>query len=103
MRVHTVRDLGALVREAREARHLSQAALAEAAGVARYSVVRLEQGHPRLEAQLVLDVLAAAGVELTATQRTEPAADDTTEVWNDVFADLSVPPEQTPDKGRTDG
>jgi HTH-type transcriptional regulator/antitoxin HipB len=103
MRVHTVQDLGAVVREAREARHLSQAALAEAAGVARYSVVRLEQGHPRLEAQLVLDVLAAAGVELTATQRTEPAEDDTREVWNDVFAHLSVPPEQTPDEGRRGG
>ena len=103
MRVHTVQDLGAVVREAREARHLSQAALAEAAGVARYSVVRLEQGHPRLEAQLVLDVLAAAGVELTATPRTEPAVDDSRAVWNDVFADLSVPPEQTPDEGRSDG
>lgn len=66
MRVRTVRDVGALVRQARTEQERTQAELASALGVSRDWVVRLEKGHPRLEAQLVLDALAAVGVSLVA-------------------------------------
>ncbi|MBB5785887.1 helix-turn-helix domain-containing protein [Jiangella mangrovi] len=62
MRARTVRDLGALVREARRLSGMTQAELAAAVGVSRDWVIRLERGHPRLEAQLVLDALAVAGL-----------------------------------------
>lgn len=65
MRIRTVRDLGAAVREARSVHGMTQADLAAAVGVSRDWVVRLERGHPRLEAQLVLDALHAAGVPLS--------------------------------------
>lgn len=67
MRAHTVRDLGALVRSARLRKGLTQADLAASVGVSRDWIVRLEKGHPRLEAQLVLDVLAAVGLAVDVT------------------------------------
>lgn len=88
MQVHTVRDLGAAVREARSKRHLTQAQLAQRAGVSREWLVRLEQGHPRLEVQLVLDTLEAVGLMLTTGTAVSPAADVAEETWDEVFAGL---------------
>lgn len=62
-------DLGALVRSARTARGMTQADLAAQLRMSRDWVVRLEKGHPRLEAQRVLDALRVVGVNLDATVR----------------------------------
>lgn len=67
MHVKTMRDLGALVRSARTARGMTQAEFAAQLRVSRDWVVRLEKGHPRLEAQRVLDALRVVGVSLEAT------------------------------------
>lgn len=72
MKVTSVRDLGALVRSTRLEAGLTQAELATRLGVARDWVVRLEQGHPRLEAQKVLDALAALDLTLDATHDAGP-------------------------------
>jgi transcriptional regulator with XRE-family HTH domain len=69
MEVRTMRELGALVRSARTARGMTQADLAERLQMSRDWVVRLEKGHPRLEAQRVLDALRVVGVNLEATVR----------------------------------
>jgi HTH-type transcriptional regulator/antitoxin HipB len=63
--VHTMSDVGAVVRRARRTQTMTQADLARAVGVSRDWVVRLEKGHPRLEVQLVLDALDALGVVTT--------------------------------------
>lgn len=68
MKANTVRDLGALVRSARRAQGLTQADLAKRLGVSRDWVVRLEQGHPRLEAQRVLDALVVLGLTLDVAE-----------------------------------
>ena len=67
MQVKTMSDLGALVRSARTARGMTQADLAAQLRISRDWVVRLEKGHPRLEAQRVLDALRVVGVGLDAT------------------------------------
>jgi len=67
MQVKTMGDLGALVRSARTARGMTQADLAARLRMSRDWVVRLEKGHPRLEAQRVLDALRVVGVSLEAT------------------------------------
>ena len=67
MEVRTMGDLGALVRSARTARGMTQADLAAQLRMSRDWVVRLEKGHPRLEAQRVLDALRILGVNLDAT------------------------------------
>ena len=79
MKVTSVRDLGALVRSTRLDAGLTQAELATRLGVARDWVVRLEQGHPRLEAQRVLDALAALDLTLDAGPKpgANPGADQT--------------------------
>lgn len=64
MKANTVRDLGALARSTRRARGLTQADVAHRLGVSREWVVRFEQGHPRLEAQKVLDALSVLGLNL---------------------------------------
>jgi len=67
MQIKTMGDLGVLVRSARTARGMTQADLAAQLKVGRDWVVRLEKGHPRLEAQRVLDALRVLGVSLEAT------------------------------------
>lgn len=62
MHAKTVRDLGSMVRTVRRARGMTQADLAQELRVGRDWVVRLEQGHPRLEAQKVLDALVVLGL-----------------------------------------
>ena len=66
MEIRTMGDLGALVRSARTARGMTQADLAARLNASRDWVVRLENGHPRLEAQRVLDALRVVGVNLDA-------------------------------------
>jgi y4mF family transcriptional regulator len=73
MKANTVRDLGALVRSSRRAQGLTQADLATRLRVSREWVVRLEGGHPRLEAQKVLDALTVLGLVLDVEQRERPA------------------------------
>jgi HTH-type transcriptional regulator/antitoxin HipB len=87
VQVHTVRDLGAAIREARAKDGLTQTDLARRAGVSREWLSRLENGHPRLETQLVLDTLAAAGLVLTASET--PPSDTAEEAWDTVFARLT--------------
>lgn len=79
MKVTSVRDLGALVRSTRLDAGLTQAELATRLGVSRDWVVRLEQGHPRLEVQKVLDALSALDLTLDAGLKlgTSPEADQT--------------------------
>ena len=67
MQVETMGDVGALVRSARTARGMTQADLAAQLHMSRDWVIRLEKGHPRLEAQRVLDALRVVGVPLEAT------------------------------------
>ncbi|MDF1903322.1 helix-turn-helix domain-containing protein [Mycolicibacterium smegmatis] len=67
MQIKTMGDVGALVRSARTARGMTQADLAQRLRISRDWVVRLEKGHPRLEAQRVIDALRVAGVSLEAT------------------------------------
>ncbi|WP_407937044.1 helix-turn-helix domain-containing protein [Kineosporia babensis] len=68
MRVATVRDVGVLARRFRREQGLTQADLAERVGVGREWIVRLESGHPRLEAQKVLDTLFVLGLVLDVGQ-----------------------------------
>ncbi|WP_328524124.1 helix-turn-helix domain-containing protein [Kribbella sp. NBC_00359] len=88
MEIHTTRDLGAAVRDARTKRHLTQSQLAQHAGVSRDWLVRLEQGHPRLELRLVLDTVAAVGLRLLTDDQDDAVEDDTEAAWNDVFSNL---------------
>lgn len=71
--------LGTLVRARRKALKVSATALAEAAGMSRVSVHRIEQGEPSVTMGAYLNVLAALGMVFSATPRDEPAnrlADD---------------------------
>lgn len=58
------RDVGALVRDRRHDKELSQQALADNAGVSRRWLASLEAGKPGAELGMVLRVLSALGVEL---------------------------------------
>jgi len=66
-RLRTPRDVGALVRATREAQGLTQAVLAERAGVSRRWLIATESGeHPRAELDRVLRVLDALGLRVSA-------------------------------------
>ncbi len=70
MRLRTVRDIGALVRDRRRAAGLSQDQLAARAGVSRRWLAALEAGKPGAEVGLVLRTFAALGADLTAVDAT---------------------------------
>jgi len=76
VRLRTVRDLGALIRDARTTRDWTQTDLAERAKVSRQWLVSIERGqHSRAEIGMLLRVLKTLGVELLArpVQPTEPS------------------------------
>lgn len=75
--LRNTQDVANAVRQARKQRGLTQAQLAQRAGVGRDWLVRLEQGNPRLELSKVLDTFTALGLSLSleTTPATEPAAD----------------------------
>ncbi|MFB6720396.1 helix-turn-helix domain-containing protein [Kribbella sp. NPDC056345] len=89
MEIRSARNLGAAVRDARRRHGLTQQELARRANVSREWLVRLEQGHARLELQLVLNTLAAAGLVLEVSDD-DPAVDDlTAAAWSEVFSTLT--------------
>lgn len=67
--ISTPADLGMMVREARTARNLTQQQFADLAGVGRRFLSECEKGKPRLEFGKVLQVAAAAGIDLVAKRR----------------------------------
>lgn len=67
--VASARDIGLLVRAAREAQNMTQQRFADLAGVGRRFVSELENGKATLEFDKVLQVAAAAGVDLMARKR----------------------------------
>ena len=75
MRLRTVRDVGAMVRDRRRAAELSQADLADRAGVSKRWVAALEAGKPGVEMGLVLRTFAALGIELVANDVGPAGAD----------------------------
>ena len=72
--------LGARIRAQRKALRVSATALAEAAGMSRVSVHRIEQGEPSVTMGAYLNVLAALGINISATamgdEPSETTADD---------------------------
>ena len=60
-------DLGTHIRAQRKALRVSATALAEAAGMSRVSVHRIEQGEPSVTMGAYLNVLAALGMAFSAT------------------------------------
>ncbi|ACL93946.3 transcriptional regulator [Caulobacter vibrioides] len=68
--------LGAQVRRARRAMGLRQDELAAAAGVGLRFLVELERGKPTVQLGKVLDVLAAAGLDLQLVSRAPVSGGD---------------------------
>jgi DNA-binding XRE family transcriptional regulator len=64
--LHTPRDVGALVRDARLHANLTQAQLAARIGASRFWVVAFEAGKARAELGLVLKALRALGLTVVA-------------------------------------
>lgn len=62
--------LGGLIRDARKAQSLTQADLADRAGVARSWLARVEAGHRGAELETLLRLLDALGLSLTLTAPT---------------------------------
>ncbi len=62
-------DLGALLKTVRKSKGLTQQEFADLSGVGRRFVVECEAGKPRLEFAKVLQVAAAAGIDIFAIKR----------------------------------
>ena len=73
--LRTTQDVAIAVRTARKQQGLTQAQLAQRAGVGRDWLIRLEKGNPRLELSKVFDTFAALGLALTVVEVTAPTPD----------------------------
>ncbi|NEA36171.1 helix-turn-helix domain-containing protein [Streptomyces sp. SID13031] len=91
MEIHTPQAFGATARGQRQRLHLTQAALAEAAGVSRAWLTEFERGKPTVELGLVLAVIAALGitVELRVGDPHAPSAEQETNELNTLLEDYS--------------
>lgn len=76
MIIVTPADLGTLVRNRRLERDETQVAVARRAAISRDSLIRIEQGHPRVELGKVLAVVEALGITLDSTDAERPSAVD---------------------------
>jgi HTH-type transcriptional regulator/antitoxin HipB len=74
MKIRSIRDLAALVRGRREDLGLSQAELADRAGVSRKWIYQFEAGKPTAELRLILRVLDALGLVLDVIHDERAAA-----------------------------
>lgn len=72
--MRTAADVGAAIRAARRAQGLTQAQLAERAGVGRQWLVALEKGHDRAELGKAIAVLAALGLRAGTRAQSVPSA-----------------------------
>jgi len=76
MTIRSIRDLAAAVRGGRKTLGLSQAGLAERAGVSRKWIYEFEADKPTAELGLVLRVLEQLGLALELGPRSDPAGSD---------------------------
>ena len=75
MIIRTVADLATLIRNTRLTLGETQVGVARRAGISRDSLIRIEQGHPRVELANVLAVLQALDVTLSsADDSSSPSA-----------------------------
>ena len=72
MRIDAAADIGRVLHLARKERGWTQQQLADAAGVSRDWVVRVEQGNGRVEVQLVLRTLSALGMAMSVATSRSP-------------------------------
>lgn len=74
MRVRTIADIGALIRDTRRAAGMDQQHLADRIGTSRLWVNQIEGGKPSVRLDLTLRALGALGVELRVDLPEAPTA-----------------------------
>lgn len=80
-------DLGKQLAQQRRARHLTQRALAAAAGVSMRSLQRLEAGDGGVALKAFLRTLAALGLEAHLRRRGRPTLDELADLYGETEDD----------------
>ncbi len=94
-----LREIGGDLAVWRKLRGLTQAQLADRAGVARTTVVRLEQGDGSVSLENVLRVMRALGVVDTVTRALDPYESDIGRLRSDEQLPQRVRPRRLDDPG----
>lgn len=81
MRIANARDLALLIRDRRRQRGMTQADLAEAAGVSRRWLLNLESGKPTAEIGLIFRTLDALGLSLEVHGEAGQSGDVDLDSW----------------------
>jgi len=69
MPIRDPQQLGAALQRERKRQGLTQIQLAEKAGLRQQTISAVEGGKPRSELQVIFDIMAALGIEVTLSSR----------------------------------
>ena len=69
MAIRDTKQLGAALQRERKKQNLTQAQLAEKVGLRQPTISAVEGGKPRSELQVIFDIMAALGLEMTLADR----------------------------------
>jgi HTH-type transcriptional regulator / antitoxin HipB len=89
MKIKTVTDLGAAIKDARKRQGMDQQALAKRVGVSRQWIIDIEKGKPRASVDLVLRTLDALGMPLDIKSGKAPGRIVTTN-YDDVLGGVDI-------------
>lgn len=80
-RARTTRQLGAIIRRARRNAGFTQAALGARVGLRQATISKLEKGEPATQLIVLLDALAALGLEIVIDKRGRTSARDLEDIF----------------------
>lgn len=69
MSARNPKQLGVILQQERKRQGLTQVQLAEKAGLRQTTISGVENGKPRAELQVIFNIMAALGLELSLTRR----------------------------------
>jgi HTH-type transcriptional regulator/antitoxin HipB len=81
MTIRDTKQLGAALQRERKRQGLTQAQLADKAGLRQQTISAVEGGKPRSELQVIFTILAALGLEVTLQSRNENTAPSLEELF----------------------
>jgi len=81
LKIHSPETLGAVLRQERKKKQMSQTAVGRTVGIDQPTMSRVEKGNPGTELGTLFRLLAALDLELTVQERQRPSDQPKGDTW----------------------